>query len=172
LTSGFPWNNKVPSWSRDGKWIYFTSDRTGRWEIWRTAAQGGPAEQITTAGGYVALESRDGKTLYYTKMGFYGGEPLYARALGGGEERQVLEQVAGRGFHVFGDGIYYCCNRTANSGDPISRVCHSEKPRHWCNWSATGPRSLRFRGPKDILVRTVCFPRNQSHANRELPLSQ
>ena len=107
LTSGFPWSNKVPSWSRNGKWIYFTSDRTGRFEIWRIPAQGGTAEQITTDGGYVALESVDGKTLYYTKTGSYGPQPLYARSLGDGEERQVLEPVTGRGFAVFDDGIYY-----------------------------------------------------------------
>jgi Tol biopolymer transport system component len=115
VTSSFPWSNKVPSWSRDGKWIYFTSDRTGRWEIWRIPAQGGTAEQITTAGGYVALESADGKILYYTKMGIYGGEPLYARALGGSEERKVLERVAGRGFVVFEDGIYYLADTGART---------------------------------------------------------
>ncbi len=107
LTTGFPWASKVPSWSRDGKWIYFTSDRTGRWEIWRMPAQGGFAEEITTDGGYVALESADGKTLYYTKTGSYGGVPLYARTLGGSEERRVVEAVAGRGFDVLRDRIYY-----------------------------------------------------------------
>ncbi len=107
LTSAFPWSSKVPSWSRDGKWIYFTSDRTGRWEIWRTPAQGGAAEQITNNGGSVALESPDGKALYYTKRGSYSREPLYTRRLGSSEERQVLEGVAGRGFDIFEDGIYY-----------------------------------------------------------------
>ena len=107
LNSGFQWSNKVPSWSRDGKWIYFTTDRTGRWEIWRVPAQVGTAEQITTDGGYVALESADGKNLYYTKTGSYGGEPLYVRPLGSAEERRLLEGVAARGFDVFEDGIYY-----------------------------------------------------------------
>jgi serine/threonine protein kinase len=107
LTSASPWSSKVPSWSRDGKWIYFTSDRTGRWEIWRMPAQGGAAEQITSNGGYAALESPDRKALYYTKTGSYGGGPLYCRPLGGGEERQILERVDGRGFDVFEDGIYY-----------------------------------------------------------------
>jgi Tol biopolymer transport system component len=107
LSNSFSWTNKVPSWSRDGKWIYFTSDRTGRWEIWRIPTQGGAAEQITSNGGYVSGESADGKTLYYTKLGIYGGEPLYARPLGGSEESQILDRVAGRGFDVFEDGIYY-----------------------------------------------------------------
>lgn len=28
----------VPRWSRDGRWIYFSSNRTGNWEAWRTLA--------------------------------------------------------------------------------------------------------------------------------------
>ncbi len=104
LTSG-PFSSNIPSWSRDGKWIYFTSDRSGQREIWRMPAQGGAAEQITRDGGYVALESPDGRTLYYTKDRDYG--PLFVRPLGGGEEKQVLERVAVRGFAMFEDGIYY-----------------------------------------------------------------
>jgi Tol biopolymer transport system component len=104
LTSG-PFDNSVPSWSRDGKRIYFTSNRTGRFEIWRMPSRGGPAEQITHEGGYKAIESLDATTLYYTKGG--GDGPLYARPLEGGEEKEVLRDVAYRGFDVFEDGIYY-----------------------------------------------------------------
>jgi hypothetical protein len=87
--------------------VYFTSDRTGRWEIWRIPLQGGMAEQITTNGGYVGLESADGNSLYYTKTGSYGGEPLYVRRFSETEETQVLEHVAGRAFDLLADGIYY-----------------------------------------------------------------
>ena len=105
LTSG-PFTSTAPTWSRDGRWIYFGSDRTGRFEVWRVAAAGGTAEQITRNGGYLALESPDAKTLYYTKTGDIAGGPLYARAISG-DERQVLDRVVARGFAVFEDGIYY-----------------------------------------------------------------
>ncbi len=105
LTGG-TFSSNVPSWSHDGKWIYFNSDRSGRREIWRTPAQGGAAEQITRHGGRVALESTDGKTLYYTKE--FGDGPLFAQPLGAGaEEKQILDKVTQRGFAVFADGIYY-----------------------------------------------------------------
>jgi Tol biopolymer transport system component len=52
------------SWSRDDQWIYFTSSETGRAEIWRVAARGGTAEQVTRDGGSGAQESADGRTLY------------------------------------------------------------------------------------------------------------
>ena len=35
-----PSNEHRPSWSRDGRWIYFASDRTGRFEVWRVPAAG------------------------------------------------------------------------------------------------------------------------------------
>jgi Tol biopolymer transport system component len=59
-----------PTWSRDGRWIYFSSSRSGQFEVWRTAADAtsDKAEQITWTGGYMARESQDGKWLYYSKL--------------------------------------------------------------------------------------------------------
>ena len=82
------------------------------------SAQGGASEQITRNGGYVALESADGKLLYYTKTGAYSGARLYALGLpGGGEEREVLSDIAGRGFVVLQDGIYYLTTTGAQTTD-------------------------------------------------------
>jgi serine/threonine protein kinase len=57
----------IPSWSADGEFIYFASNRTGRWEIWRIAVSGGRPLQVTNNGGYMSRESRDGKWLYFSK---------------------------------------------------------------------------------------------------------
>jgi Tol biopolymer transport system component len=75
----------VPSWSRDGKWIYVRSTRSGRDELWRIAAAGGPPEQITRTGGIAAWESWNGELLHYSRSG-----TLYSQSLTGGPERQVL----------------------------------------------------------------------------------
>ena len=105
LTS-LPNGANVPAWSRDGLSIYFNSDVTGRFEIYRMPVKGGTPEQVTQAGGYVAQESPDGKTLYYIKSS--GESPLYAMPVsGGGTEAKVLDLVAGRGFQVFPDGVYF-----------------------------------------------------------------
>ena len=66
LTSD-PASEVIPSWSRDGKWIYFASTRSGRNEVWKAPADGGDAVQVTKNGGWVAFESADGASLYYTK---------------------------------------------------------------------------------------------------------
>jgi len=60
-------DNLNPSWSHDGRWIYFTSNRTGQWQIWKMPSEGGEALQITQHGGFVGFESSDRRFLYYAK---------------------------------------------------------------------------------------------------------
>ena len=52
---------------RDGKWIYCASNRTGRLEVYRLPAGGGPLTGLTHNGGVHAEESTDRKWLYYAK---------------------------------------------------------------------------------------------------------
>jgi len=102
-----PGNKNVPSWSRDGRWIYFESDRAGAQEIWRIPATGGSEERITLGGGGPADESADGKTLFFKRAAFNADGPLLALPLVGGLERKVLECVSQRGFAVGQGGIYH-----------------------------------------------------------------
>jgi TolB protein len=53
------------SWSPDGRYIYFTSDRSGGPQIYRVSANGGAAERVTFEGSYNARPrlSPDGKRL-------------------------------------------------------------------------------------------------------------
>jgi eukaryotic-like serine/threonine-protein kinase len=60
-----PARDEAPSWSRDGKWVYFASLRTGRWETWKVSATAGEAVQVTRSGGDTAFESPDGHFVYY-----------------------------------------------------------------------------------------------------------
>jgi Tol biopolymer transport system component len=99
-----PSDENIPSWSRDGKWIYFQSNRTGRHEIWRVPFAGGAAEQVTKEGGITAFESADGATLFYTKA---NSSPLFAKPLSGGAERQLPIWASERAFVPVDDGIYY-----------------------------------------------------------------
>ena len=50
-----------PSWSRDGRWIYFYSTRTGEQEIWKIPAEGGKRRAGNIGGGHESFESPDGK---------------------------------------------------------------------------------------------------------------
>jgi Tol biopolymer transport system component/DNA-binding winged helix-turn-helix (wHTH) protein len=83
-------DNGGPSWSRDGKWIYFYSDRGGgAFQLWKISAAGGTPVQVTKNGGVIAAESADGQFLYYSKIEAPG---VWKMPLNGGEESQVVEQ--------------------------------------------------------------------------------
>ncbi len=96
----------LPSWSRDGRYVYFTSDRSGRFEIWRVPADGGDAVQVTDQGGVTSFESADGRTLLYVKDRV-DRQPLFARTLGTAGERQVLPEIVGRFFAVDDAGVLF-----------------------------------------------------------------
>ena len=82
-------DNGGPNWSRDGKWIYFYSDRGGSVQLWKIQLDGRPPVQVTKHGGVVATESADGRFLYYAKVDVPG---IWRMPLQGGEETLVLDQ--------------------------------------------------------------------------------
>jgi Tol biopolymer transport system component len=53
-----------PSWSHDGRWIYFfvSENKTG---IWKVPAEGGTAIQLTADGGSLPQESLDAMRVFY-----------------------------------------------------------------------------------------------------------
>lgn len=56
-------------YSRDGKTIYFASNHSGTWQIWKKAAfdPKSPIEQVTINGGYYLQEGPDDDYLYYSR---------------------------------------------------------------------------------------------------------
>jgi Tol biopolymer transport system component len=108
-------NEVTPSFSRDGRSIYFASDRTGDWQIWKQARDGGPARQITRNGGFAPHESSDGHWLYYAKLNSAG---LFRTPVAGGAESPVLETLpAGDwgGWGLSGRSVIYL-TRTGKEG--------------------------------------------------------
>jgi dipeptidyl aminopeptidase/acylaminoacyl peptidase len=80
----------VPSWSRDGKAIYFTSNRSGDWQVWRREISTGKETQLTQHGGFAAFESYDAKTLYYSRFDRGG---IWKMPVGGGQEVLVTDSL-------------------------------------------------------------------------------
>jgi len=60
LVSNLP-DMLVPSWSHDGRWVYFQSND----RVFRCPATGGDAVALSAKFGYFPWESYDGRTLYF-----------------------------------------------------------------------------------------------------------
>lgn len=54
-----------PVFSRDGRFIYFLSNRSGDWQVWKIPISGGGAVQVTSNGGMRLRESVTGDRLYW-----------------------------------------------------------------------------------------------------------
>jgi Tol biopolymer transport system component/DNA-binding winged helix-turn-helix (wHTH) protein len=80
-------DNYVPSWSRDGRSIYFASPRTGSRQIWKHSVEDGSERQLTEHGGFAPLESYDGQTIYYSKFDEPG---IWSMPATGGSESPVV----------------------------------------------------------------------------------
>ena len=102
-------DNLSPSWSHDGKSIYFASKRGGEpFQIWKAPVQGGAPQPLTKHGGISPVESSDGQYLYYSKYEQNGvwRLPLQANS----EEREVLTEIDPGGWPnwaLSADGIYF-----------------------------------------------------------------
>jgi Tol biopolymer transport system component/DNA-binding winged helix-turn-helix (wHTH) protein len=104
LTNG-PGDQQIPTWSRDGRWVYFAADQSRGGVIWRVRTADRHVERVTSAGaGLFATESADGKeVLYEGPQGAVIGAPL-----GGGPTHQIV--ACARGNAAFADtihGFYY-----------------------------------------------------------------
>lgn len=119
LTSGASTHVR-PSWSRDGKWIYFGSDRAkkGVSQIWKIQSDGGGMpRQVTVGGGFEGFESWDGKSLYYTRS--IDAPGLWKVSPDGGDEILVLDAVREGFWSVAEDGIYFVNFGTAERSRSI-----------------------------------------------------
>ena len=94
------------SWSRDGQWIYFRSDRSGARQIWKQPFQGpGEAVAVTHGGGYEAFEGPLGKTVYFLRD--RSSDELWKVPVAGGAEEKLLDGVRESRWWVTRPGIYY-----------------------------------------------------------------
>jgi Tol biopolymer transport system component/DNA-binding winged helix-turn-helix (wHTH) protein len=122
LTTGIT-ENYMPSWSHDGEWIYFGSEREGGEQIWRMPAHGGPATRLTKNEGVLALESPDGKRIFYTKTTEPG---IWMLSLESGGESKILPKTVGFECFAIGKNGIYFERPSAGSGFAISFMSFSD----------------------------------------------
>ena len=109
-----PENDSEPRWTRDGRWIYFLSSRGGSSQVWRIAAGGGEAEQVTRlpvdVGGFELFP--DGKRLLLAIEVWPDAKTLAAsvardkKAAASKVQAKVYDQLLFRHWDQWEDGKY------------------------------------------------------------------
>jgi len=98
----------VPTWSNDGRFIYFTSTRSGSQALWKMPIHGGSAVRISDGPEWLARESADGKWLYSIRRSSAAKFDLARRSLRGTASDEILAPVANsRSYAMANDGVYF-----------------------------------------------------------------
>jgi eukaryotic-like serine/threonine-protein kinase len=132
-----------PSWSRDGRWLYFAGSG-----IWKIPSKGGEAIQvIRTEDVDIPQQSPDGKFLYFCR-GFPFSSSVWRIPVEGGEEAKVLDSVhSSGGWAVRQEGIFFF---TTPDDRGLSELCVYE--------FASGKTSKILRMEKGIEGRIAVSP--------------
>jgi len=147
-----------PAWSPDGKQIVFTTNFSGRLNIWKVNAAGGWPIQMVQADDRQtgAAWSPDGNWIFY-QQDTAGNElyQIYKVPANGGEPIDVTNQPKIRflNFHISPDGRYIASGykpEQASStdiavidlaGGDVRNLTQEKSPEHWwsnCLWSPDG----------------------------------
>jgi Tol biopolymer transport system component len=119
----WPSHDSEPSWSRDGKWIYTSSSKSGAFEVWKLPFEGGTPVQLTREGGVGCRESPDGKFVFHRK---YDKPGFFRVPVEGGEEEKLPDTVGPPGglwslWDVYDRGLCYVESRP---GQDPAVLCH------------------------------------------------
>ena len=114
LTKDLP-ASAYPSFSRDGRWIYFAAGlERGESRIWKMAATGGTAVQVTNNTGTVAIESYDGDLYYVDNTN--GPGTVWRLPRSGGPAVKTVDGVVLGNFDVVESGLYYIDRVSGDAG--------------------------------------------------------
>jgi Tol biopolymer transport system component len=163
----------LPSFSRDGKWVYFSSARTGEQlqSIWKVPSSGGEAVQIWKGASYAPQESPNGEFIYYVES-IDGPSTLWRLPRSGGAPVKVVDGVFLANFAVLPGGVYYIDRPLGQGGTHYVDLPTGEARLRYLDF-ATGRNTIVARnlGTVDIPItvspdgRTILYARLDASIN-------
>ena len=97
----------VPSWSRDGRWVYYSTSGDGHVDLWKVASTGGEPVKVSPGPMFEVIESNDGRYFYFTRL--FKEPGVWRQPTGGGKATLLrgTEGVRDRHWEYHSDGIYF-----------------------------------------------------------------
>ena len=121
LTEGSP-TEIDPEWSQDGQWIFYASDESGQWAIWKMSTDGRTRVRLTSEVGYEPRQSPDGRSLYFTDHPRMYGLGLVSTLkripIDGGPAEVVVPHVIAGAWDVTDSGIVFVGEKTGPRDAP------------------------------------------------------
>lgn len=114
-----PQTNAIPAnWSRDGKWLYFSSNQSGDWELWKANLDDPhfKAIRVTFGGGCFGFESLDGRYFYHTRNVDDG---LWRRPVSSRPDSSQCVRALGGASIPGGAGRWFLCEQGVLTVDQI-----------------------------------------------------
>ena len=118
-------DQRFPTWSHDGRWVYYRLDDGSRCDIWKVPATGGAPARLTQSGNAIrGHELSDGRRFVYqvnNSTGMTGcdpvanGGPLLVMPLEGGYPTQFVACATMNGVSLGPARIYYVACYDRNS---------------------------------------------------------
>jgi Tol biopolymer transport system component len=149
--------NSLPSWSHDGKWIYFGSGLTrSNLTLWRVGATGGHAVQLTKKASVMPIESPNGQYVYFVRFTEGKFRLWRMRPDGSGESMvNAMPPLNSDGYEwwPFESGIYFYAYKDGNAEIdfldlPTSRVRRigtlDKPPAPWLGGLSVSPDGKWF----------------------------
>jgi serine/threonine protein kinase len=103
-TEGTEWG---PDISPDGRWFAYTSDESGRYEVYARAFGGDRSFTVSLDGGEEPIFSEDGKTIYYRNGNRFYATPILEAATDGSRFRAGRPEVVVEGAYANVFGLSY-----------------------------------------------------------------
>lgn len=132
-----PEEEAVPSFSRDGHWLYYASNRSGRMQVWKSRVDGSDARPFSSGEGFYAMEWTDG-FVYYSRRRLR--PEIWRIPASGGREDPVLtaDELPSLWayWHLAPQGIYF-----VSHPDPV-RLRSAESSLYLLPWGAKTARRL------------------------------
>lgn len=151
ITPGGSVNTQL-SVSGDGRYVFFHSNRSGLYEIWRMGVDGENPTRMTTSGhNFQSYASPDGKWVYF-KSWSDGAGNVWRVPAEGGEPQQITEKECSR-FALSPDGRFLACETDgrlvilpAEGGKPLKQFEFPPSSLRWygMHWTPDS-KAVAFR---------------------------